>query len=104
MSTAIGGAGNANAVFGSSYTWHLADGSWKTAAPLPSWSSGGRAVADQAGTFVYTDSTGNAFTFTAGATSFGAGSGSHSSLADLKIVPGHAVMLAADAVSAESVS
>jgi hypothetical protein len=104
VSTAIDGGGNAIAVFGSSYTWDLAGGSWKTAASLPSGSSGGLAVADQAGTFVYADSTGNAFTFTAGATSFGTGSGSHSSLADLKIVPGHAVMLAADAVSAEPVS
>jgi hypothetical protein len=104
VSTAIDGAGNAIAVFGSSYTWDLAGGSWKTAASLPSGSSGGLAVADQAGTFVYADSTGNAFTFTAGATSFAVGSGSHTSLADLKIVPGHAVMLAADAVSAESVS
>jgi hypothetical protein len=33
-----------------------------------------------------------------------AGSGSRGSLADLKIVPGHAVMLAAGAVSAEAVS
>jgi len=104
VSTAIDGAGNAIAVFGSSYTWDLAGGSWKTAAPLPSGSSGGLAVADQACTFVYADTTGNAFTFTAGATSFGAGSGSHTSLADVKIVPGHAVMLAADAISAESVS
>jgi hypothetical protein len=61
-------------------------------------------VADPAGTFVYADSTGNAFTFTAGATSFGAGSGSHGSLGDLKIVPGQAVMLASNAVSAEPVS
>ena len=53
---------------------------------------------------MYADSTGNAFTFTAGATSFGAGSGSHGGLADLKIVPGQAVLLAADAVSAEPVS
>ena len=82
----------------------LAGGSWKTAAALPSGSSGGLAIADQAGTFVYADSTGNAFTFTAGATSFGTGSGSHTSLADLKIVPGRAVLLAADAVSAEPVS
>jgi hypothetical protein len=104
VSTAIDGAGNAIAVFGSSYTWHLAGGSWQTAASLPSGSSGGLAVADQAGTFVYADSTGNAFTFTAGATSFGTGSGSHTSLADLKIVPGQAVLLAADAVSAEPVS
>jgi hypothetical protein len=43
-------------------------------------------------------------TFTAGATSFGTGSGSHGSLADLKIVPGQAVMLATNAVSAEPVS
>ena len=104
VSTAIDGAGNAIAVFGSSYTWDLAGGSWKTAAPLPSGSSGGLAVADPAGTFVYADTTGNAFTFTAGATSFGTGSGSHTSLADLKIVPGHAVLLAADAVSTEPVS
>src|SRR5271155_808841 len=80
VSTAIDGAGNAIAVFGSSYSW------------------------DPAGTFVYADSTGNALTFTAGATSFGTGSGSHGGLADLKIVPGQAVLLAADAVSAEPVS
>ena len=104
VSTAIDGAGNAIAVFGSSYTWDLAGGSWKTPALLPPGSSGGLAVADQAGTFVYADTTGNAFTFTAGATSFGTGSGSHTSLGDLKIVPGQAVMLAADAVSAEPVS
>jgi len=104
VSTAIDGAGNAIAVFGSSYTWDLAGGSWKTPASLPPGSSGGLAVADPAGTFVYADSTGNAFTFTAGATSFGTGSGSHTSLADLKIVPGQAVMLAADAISAEPVS
>jgi hypothetical protein len=104
VSAAIDGAGNAIAVFGSSYTWHPAGGSWQTAASLPSGSSGGLAVADQAGTFVYADSTGNAFTFTAGATSFGTGSGSHTSLGDLKIVPGHAVLLAADAVSTEPVS
>ena len=104
VSTAIDGAGNAIAVFGSSYSWHLAGGSWQAAAALPSGSSGGLAVADQAGTFVYADTTGNAFTFTAGATSFGTGSGSHTSLGDLKIVPGQAVMLASDAVSAEPVS
>jgi hypothetical protein len=103
VSTAIDGAGNAIAVFGSSYTWDLAGGSWKTAASLPSGSSGGLAVADPAGTFVYADSTGNAFTFTAGATSFGTGSGSHGSLGDLKIVPGQAVMLASNAVTAEPV-
>ena len=104
VSTAIDGAGNAIAVFGSSYTWDLAGGSWQTPASLPSGSSGGLVTADQAGTFVYADTTGNAFTFTAGATSFGAGSGSHTSLGDLKIVPGQAVLLAADAVSAEPVS
>ncbi len=104
VSTAIDGAGNAIAVFGSSYTWDLAGGSWKTAAALPPGSSGGLAVADPAGTFVYADTTGNAFTFTAGATSFGTGSGSHTSLGDLKIVPGQAVMLATNAVSAEPVS
>jgi hypothetical protein len=104
VSTAIDGAGNAIAVFGSSYTWHLAGGSWQTPVALPSGSSGGLVVADPAGTFVYADTTGNAFTFTAGATSFGTGSGSHTSLGDLKIVPGQAVLLAADAVSAEAVS
>ena len=104
VSTAIDGAGNAIAVFGSSYSWDLAGGSWQTAAALPSGSSGGLAVADPAGTFVYADSTGNAFAFTAGATSFGTGSGSHGSLGDLKIVPGQAVLLASDAVSAEPVS
>jgi hypothetical protein len=104
VSTAIDGAGNAIAVFGSSYTWHLAGGSWQTPVALPSGSSGGLVVADPAGTFVYADTTGNAFTFTAGATSFGTGSGSHTSLGDLKIVPGQAVLLAADAVSAQPVS
>jgi hypothetical protein len=104
VSTAIDGAGNAIAVFGSSYSWHLAGGSWQTAAPLPSGSSGGLAVADPAGTFVYANTTGNAFTFTAGATSFGTGNGSLGTLADLKIVPGHAVLLAANAVSTEPVS
>ena len=29
VATAIDGAGNAIAVFGSSYSWHLADGSWR---------------------------------------------------------------------------
>ena len=104
MSTAIDGAGNAIAVFGSSYTWDLAGGSWKTPASLPPGSSGGLAAANQAGTFVYADTTGNAFTFTAGAATFGTGSGSHTSLGDLKIVPGQAAMLASDAVSAEPVS
>jgi hypothetical protein len=104
VSTAIDGAGNAIAVFGSSYSWHLAGGSWQTPAALPSGSSGGLVVADPAGTFVYASTTGDAFTFSAGATSFGAGSGSLGSLAGLEIVPGHAVMLAADAVSAEPVS
>jgi hypothetical protein len=104
VSTAIDGAGNAVAVFGSSYSWHLAGGSWQTAAALPSGSSGGLAVADQAGTFVYASTAGDAFTFTAGATSFGTGSGSLGSLADLKIVPGQAVMLTANGISAESVS
>jgi hypothetical protein len=103
VATAIDGAGNAIAVFGSSYSWHLAGGSWGPAAPLPAGSSGGLVAADPAGTFVYADSTGNAFTFAAGASSFGAGSGSRGSLADLKIVPGLAVMLAANAVSTETV-
>jgi hypothetical protein len=50
------------------------------------------------------DCRGNAFTFAAGATSLGTGSGSRGSLADLKIAPGLAVMLAAGTVSAEAVS
>jgi hypothetical protein len=104
VATALDGAGNAIAVFGSSYSWHLAGASWGPATPLPSGSSGGLVVADPAGTFVYADSGGNAFTFSAGAASFGPGSGSRGSLADLKIVPGQAVMLAAGAVSAEAVS
>jgi hypothetical protein len=101
---AIDGAGNAFAVFGSSYSWHLAGGSWQAAAALPSGSSGGLAVADPAGTFVYANPAGDAFTFTAGATSFGTGSGPLGTLAGLKIVPGHAVLLASDAVSTELVS
>jgi hypothetical protein len=104
VATAIDGAGNAIAVFGSSYSWHLAGGGWGPATALRAGSSGGRVAADRAGTFVYADSGGNAFTFTAGATSFGAGSGSRGSLADLKIAPSRAVMLAAGAVSAETVS
>ena len=102
VSTAIDGTGNAIAVFGSSYAWHLGGGSWGTATPLPAGSSGGLVVADPAGTFVYADSGANAFTFAAGATSFGPGSGSRGSLADLKIVPGLAAVLAAGAVSAEA--
>jgi hypothetical protein len=104
VATAIDGAGNAIAVFGASYSWHLAGGSWRPATPLPAGSSGGLVVADPAGTFVYADSGANAFTFGAGATSFGTGSGSRGSLADLKIVPGLAVMLAAGAESAQVVS
>jgi hypothetical protein len=104
VATAVDGAGNAIAVFGSSYSWHLAGGSWGSATSLPAGSSGGLVVADPAGTFVYADSSGNAFTFAAGATSFGAGSGSRGSLGDLKIVPGLAVMLAAGAVSTETVN
>ena len=104
VATAIDGAGNAISVFGSSYSWHLAGGTWRPATALPAGSSGGLVVADPAGTFVYADSSGNAFTFGAGATSFGPGSGSRGSLADLKIVPGLAVMLAAGTVSAEAVS
>jgi hypothetical protein len=104
VATAIDGAGNAIAVFGSSYTWHLAGGSWAPATALPAGSSGGLVAADPAGSFVYADSGGNAFTFGAGAASFGTGSGSRGSLADLKIVPGHAAMLAAGAVSAEAVT
>ena len=104
VATAIDGAGNTIAVFGSSYSWHLAGGSWGPATPLPAGSSGGLVAADPAGTFVYADSGGNAFTFAAGAASFGTGSGSRGSLDDLKIVPGRAVMLAAGAVSAETVT
>jgi hypothetical protein len=104
VSAAIDGAGNAIAVFGSSYSWDLAGGSWRTPASLPPGSSGGLVAADPAGTFVYADSTGNAFTLSAGASSFGSGSGSHGGLAALKIVPGQAVMLAADTVTAEPVS
>ena len=104
VATAIDGAGNAISVFGSSYSWHLAGGTWGPATALPAGSSGGLVVADPAGTFVYADSGGNAFTFAAGAASFGSGSGSRGSLGDLKIVPGRAVMLAANAVSAETVN
>ena len=104
VATAVDGAGNAIAVFGSSYSWHLAGGSWRAATALPSGSSGGLTAADPAGTFVYADSGGNAFTFGAGAIAFGPGSGSRGSLDDLKIVPGRAVMLAAGAVSAEAAS
>ena len=104
VATAIDGAGNAIAVFGSSYSWRLAGGSWGPSSPLPAGSSGGLAVADPAGTFVYADSGADAFTFGAGAASFGPGSGSRGSLADLRIVPGLAVMLATGAVSAETVS
>ena len=104
VATTIDGAGNAISVFGSSYSWHPAGGSWGPASPLPTGSSGGLVAADPAGTFVYADSGGNAFTFVAGATSFGAGSGSRGSLADLKIAPGIAVMLATGAVSAEPVN
>lgn len=104
VATAIDGAGNAIAVFGSSYSWHLAGGGWQPAAALPAGSAGGLVVADPVGTFVYADSGGNAFTFGAGATGFGSGSGSRGSLDDLKIVPGRAVMLAGGAVSAEPVS
>jgi len=104
VATAVDGAGNAIAVFGSSFSWHLAGGSWGPATSLPAGSAGGLVVADPASTFVYADSGGNAFTFAAGVTSFGAGSGSRGSLGDLKIVPGRVVMLAANAVSTETVT
>jgi len=104
VATAIDGAGNAIAVFGSSYSWDLAAGSWGPATPLPAGSSGGLVAANPVGTFVYADSSGNAFTFAAGAASFGTGSGSRGSLADLKIIPGRAVMLAVGAVSTETVT
>jgi hypothetical protein len=47
---------------------------------------------------------GGAFTFAADATSFRADSGSRGSLGDLKIVPGRAVVLAANAVSTQTVN
>jgi hypothetical protein len=53
VATAVDGAGNAIAVFGSSYSWHLAGGTWDPATALPAGSSGGLIVADPAGTFVY---------------------------------------------------
>jgi hypothetical protein len=40
VATAVDGAGNTIAVFGSSYSWHLAGGSWGPATPLPAGSSG----------------------------------------------------------------
>ena len=104
VATAVDGAGNAIAVFGSSFSWHLAGGSWGPATSLPAGSSGGLVVADPGGTFVYGGSGGNAFTFAAGATGFGAGSGSRGSLGDLKIIPGRAAMLAANTVSTETVN
>jgi hypothetical protein len=55
VATAIDGAGNAISVFGSSYSWHLAGGTWRPATALPAGSSGGLVVADPAGTFVYAD-------------------------------------------------
>jgi hypothetical protein len=70
VATAIDGAGNAIAVFGSSYSWHLTDGSWGAATALPAGSAGGLVVGDPAGTFVYADCGGNAFTFGAGAAGF----------------------------------
>ena len=82
----------------------VAGGGWGPATALPAGSSGGLAAADPADTFVYADSGGTAFTFGAGAASFGPGSGPRGSLADLKIVPGLAVMLAAGAVSAQAVT
>lgn len=48
VATAIDGAGNAISVFGSSYSWHLAGGTWRPAAALPAGSSGGLVVADPA--------------------------------------------------------
>ena len=66
VATAIDSAGKAISVFGSSYSWHPAAGSWGPATPLPAGSSGGLVAADPVGTFVYTDSGGNAFTFAAG--------------------------------------
>jgi hypothetical protein len=48
VATAIDGAGNAIAVFGSSYSWHLVSGSWRDGRPLPSGSAGGLVVADPA--------------------------------------------------------
>jgi len=51
VSAAIDGAGNAVAVFGSSYSWDLADGSWGTPAALPPGSSGGRVAGEVIRTF-----------------------------------------------------
>jgi hypothetical protein len=109
VTTAIGGAGNAIAVFGSSCCRDLAGGSWpaaagRRAAPLPSGSSGGLVVADPAGTFAYASTTGDAFTFSRRRHEPRRGQRITSSLAGLKIVAGQAAMLAADAVSAEPVS
>jgi len=61
-------------------------------------------AANPAGTFIYANTAGSAFTFTPGATSFGAGSAPEGSHAALTIVPGQAVMLGAHAVSTELVS
>jgi hypothetical protein len=77
VATVADGAGNAIGVFRLSYSWHLAGRGWGPATPLPAGSSG--------------------------ATSFGTGTGSRGSLSDLKIVPGLAVILAANAVSTETV-
>ena len=104
VSTAIDGAGNAIAVYASSYAWDPAGGARGASAALPTGSTGGLVVADQAGTFVYADSTAEAFTLTAGAGSFGAGSSAQGSLGGLAIVPGQAVLPAGDAASAEPVS
>jgi hypothetical protein len=54
----------------------MLQGPGRRAAPLPSGSSGGLVVADPAGTFAYASTTGDAFSFSAGAMSLGAGSGS----------------------------
>ena len=48
VATAIDGAGNAIAVFGSSYSWHLVGGGWGPATSLPAGSSGGLVAADPA--------------------------------------------------------
>ncbi|MBR7838758.1 hypothetical protein KDL01_36155 [Actinospica durhamensis] len=104
VSTAIDGGGDAITVYGSSYAWDPAGAGWGTPVPLATGSTGGLVVADQAGTFVYADSTADAFTFAPGAANFGPGSGARGSLADLTIVPGQAVVLAGDAVFTEPVN
>ena len=101
---AMDGSGNAIAVFGSSYSWRLEGGSWGTAASLPAGSSGGLVAADPPAP---------SCSPTAAATRSGSQPAPPASApaadraaawATLKIVPGRAAMLAANAVSTETVS